>query len=246
MKKYIQYLLSDIEVLIEQAPPPLFERNLHDDIEEKQFGIPFKHIKVAELIGLKTEIFPPEHFLSDIQVIILVEAINDLWIAWRLHSYIPHNVPFRTSYTAMVEAMDTTVAYDLSDGAEVNICGILAGEPCKFDGCGDNCFCNKDVKTQNQELLLWEEYMRSQGLDPDIDITPEEEALFEANMKDRRMAKDIENSPFFHSLFSEEEQISILETFEMIDDLIAEMLDDSETEFPFDDDELDNPELPLF
>ena len=243
MKKYIQYLLADIEDLIEQAPTPLHRNELHDDPEDTYLDIPLRYVKISDLIGLKTEVFPPEHFLCDLHVIQLMEAINDLWSAWQLEWYVPPNVPLRSEYTTLVKQIEgNPISYHPEEGGEVVLCNILSSQPCTFESLNGQCFCKKLEEERRQEVLLWEEYIRSQGLDPDQEITSEEEALFEADMKHRRNVK--EKFPF-EIEFSEEDQKELLKALEIIDGILShfdkpldefDILEDDEQEdieFPF-------------
>lgn len=240
MKKYIQYLLSDIEVLTEQAPPLLRRNTLHDDPEEEYLDIPLRYVKISELIGLKAEVFPPEHFLCDLYVIQLVEALNDLWNAWGLDWKMPPQTPFRTEYMTMVKSFDgLPIGYHPEDGGQVIFCHPNSNKPCHFKGINGTCFCEEQQKDQTHEYSLWEDYLRSQGLDPDQEITPEEEALFEAEMKHRRKSKETGLDKIMKLEFFEDDQEKLIEALEILDNILAhfdgpsdefDLLDDDDQE----------------
>ena len=237
MKKYLRYLLDDIDALIAEAPTPSDVARFVDDEEESSIYAA-RYIKIADLIGIKSEVFPPEHLLSDNQVIALVEAINDLWSAWLLHWNIPPGLPVRKHYSILVEEMEKTpIFYHPEEGGDVHICHLSLGKACPIGSNESDCYCHNVEESMQHEFDLWEEYLRSQGLDPDLEITPEEEALFEEDMRHRREQKDqysedytVHNTDPDYQLMleaelTEEEQKEFLYALEMADELLGIILE---------------------
>ena len=237
MEKYFQYLLTDIEALAEQAPMLAESRWVADGDEESFSDIPLRHVKICDLIGLSKEVFPPEHLLTDNQVIELVEAIDDLWAAWGLHWEMPANLPVRNHYTTFVTEMDgDEIAYHPEEGGEVHICQYSKGKCCPFMPDESFCHCRDNESSAKHDIALWEEYVYSLGLDPYRDMTVEEEARFEEEMRRRRALKelhgeDILNSDSDYRLMleaelTEEEQNEFLFALEIADELLGLILDD--------------------
>ncbi|MEO1260074.1 MAG: hypothetical protein AAFZ15_14870 [Bacteroidota bacterium] len=259
MKKYLRYLLQDIDALIAEAPTPTEMVGFFGDEEEEVSTYPTRYVKIADLIGIKSEVFPPEHLLTDNQVITLIEAISDLWSAWLLHWNMPSRLPARKQYTIMVEEMEKApVSYHPEDGGDVHICHLTMGKGCPFGEDDSECQCLNMRESMQHEFDLWEEYLRSQGLDPDIEITPEEEALFEEDMRHRREQKELFADDFiFHNTdpdyqlmleaeLTEEEQKEFLYALEMADELLGIILDnlsdyDSDAVSDEEEDEIDFP-----
>ena len=257
MKKYLQYLLSDIEQLIEQAPCLPLVEGLDDD-DPDYLALTARPVKIGELIGLSAGVFPPEERLTDLEVIELVEAIGDLWSAWHLHWEMPPDLPVRRQYTAMVAEMDgDPVFYHPEEGGEVYICHLAGGKTCPFHPDEEQCYCKKLEDSAQLEFDLWAEYMRSQGLDPYREITPEEEARFMKDMEERRKKKErlgqeyLETDPEYRLMLeaelTEEEQIEFLFALEMADKLLGGLLDDldlPDTEI-YPEDEEEDSETPF-
>lgn len=236
MKKYIRYLLGDIDALIEQAPAIPVENWLSPDPVDAYQELPLRYVKISQLIGLSTEVFPPEHLLSEGQVIELVEAITDLWTAWLLHWSWPPNLPVRLQYTAFVNEFDgKPIAYHPEEGGDVHICQFSAGKPCPFGETKSTaCYCQNADQGMEHEFELWEEYLRSQGLDPDQEITDDEEARFEEEMKHRRTSPNNNTEDLYcldqdlgvSAELSEKEQQDFLFALEMADEMLSKLLDD--------------------
>ena len=236
MERYLQYLHADIEALIEQAPlsqekrwpPPYFEE---DDMPD----IPLRMVKICDLIGLPAEAFPPENRLTDLQVIELVESIDDLWTSWLLHWEIPFNLPLRKQYTALVKEFNgAPIAYHPEDGGEIHICQFHQGKECPFQPNDSHCNCREMEESAKHDIALWEEYVHSQGLDPYREMTEEEEALFEKEMRQRDLKKrfgdnwwlqDADMEIVFGAEMDEEEQLKFLHALEVADELLSMILD---------------------
>ncbi len=254
MQKYLQYLLSDIEALIEQAPVPAASGwNDGFSDEDESLDIPLRLVKISDLIGLPPEAFPPENRLTNLQVIELVEAIDDLWSAWLLHWEMPFNLPARQQYTAFLREMQgEPIYYHPEEGGDVHICQYTEGKPCPFLPDGSTCQCREMDETTKHDIALWEEYVRSQGLDPYHDMTPEEEALFEEEMRLRDLKKKygedwrkFEKDPelLFEEEMDEEEQEEFLYALEVADELlgmILENLSESDADISQEEEEEEN------
>ena len=237
MDKYFKYLLADLEALFEQAPLLVGDGDIPFNDEEEWGDMPLKHVKICDLIGYPVEAFPPEHLLTDLQIIELVETIGDLWSAWGLQWEMPVNLPVRNQYTAFVkEFSGDAVAYHPELGGTVHICQFQAGKCCPFLPDDSFCSCREIEECTNQDIELWEEYVYSLGLDPYREMTAEEEARFEEDMRRRRAMKEIHREDYLksdpdynlmlESELTEEEQKEFLFALEMVDELIGQILDD--------------------
>jgi len=249
MEKYLQYLLNDLEALIGQAPMPASENWC---LEEEDDMIPSKWIKIADLIDLPAEAFPPARFLTDLQLIELVEYIGDLWSAWDLHWEMPAGLSAPKQYAAFVREMEgASIFYHPAHGADVHICQYEEGKACPFQPENGHCQCREAEESTKHDIELWEEYIDSQGLDPYREMTKEEESLFEEDMRQRELKKhrpedrganiyDWHN--MFNSDLSEEEMEEFLHAIKVQDELLDAILGDffdPETDLPTDDEDDD-------
>ncbi len=253
MERYLQYLHADIDALIDQAPmlpengwSPVFSE------EDDRPDIPLRMVKICDLIGLPSEAFPPESMLTDLQVIELVEAIDDLWSSWLLHWEMPLNLPIRKQYTALVKEMNgASIGYHPEEGGEVHICQYREGKTCPFQPNDTYCHCRELEDSIKHDIALWEEYVHSQGLDPYREMTEEEEALFEKEMRERDLKKrngddwweqETDMELAFGAEMDEEEQLKFLFALEVADELLSLILDnlsDADSDAILDDEEED-------
>lgn len=254
MERYLQYLLTDIEALIEQAPVPAESSWNNGFAEEEELSdIPLRSTKICDLIGLPAEAFPPENKLTDLQVIELVEAFDDLWSAWLLHWEMPSNLPVRKQYEAFRREMNgAAIFYHPEDGGDVHICQFEEGKSCPFGSESTTCHCREMDESSKHDIALWEEYVHSQGLDPYREMTAEEEALFEEEMRHRDLKKrygddwqkfDMEQELIFDQDMDEEEQEEFLYALEVADELlglILENLAESDSDILQEDEEEEN------
>ena len=190
MEKYLLYLHGDIEALTEQAPAVPDCGHLRGFPEDDFDTSGTKYLKLSELFDLPAEAFPPEKLLTLQQVTDLVIAIEELWSVWNLFWEIPFDLPERKHYTALVNEMNRgLIAYHHERGGEVKICDLAIGKPCPFQPDDSYCYCREIVESAEHDIALWEEYVRSQGLDPYREMTPEEEEAFDEEMRQRDLKK---------------------------------------------------------
>lgn len=251
MKKYLQYLLNDIEVLIEQVPVLTEECLPFGGSEEDEGDIYFsKWIKIAELTNLPAIAFPPAHLLTDLQIIELIEAISDLWSAWQLHWEMPADLSAKKQYAAFVKEMEgDPVLYHPLQGGDVLICNLEEGKPCPFQPGENRCHCRESEECTKHDIELWEEYVYAQGLDPYREITKEEEALFDEEMRQRELKKknidygkkgDIDLTFFYDTEMNADETDDFMHALEINDELlnlIWENLLDPESDLQVEDED---------
>ena len=189
MVKYLQHLLSDIELSKEQAPPRSCLPDFNDDEDGESFDAT-KLVKLDDLLGIPAQSFPPDKLLSDEQVQQLLEAIHSLWKSWQLWFDLPNKLMERQQYNALLHAMQhEQVAWHFNLGGEVKICRFEEGTYCPFGQKGGYCYCKEIDEAANHDIALWEEHVRSQGLDPYRELTQEEEQAFEEEMRVRNLRK---------------------------------------------------------
>ena len=192
MKRYLQQLQSDIELAIRQAPPPPengWFPSYQDEESEEEFSA-VRPVKLCELFQIQPEAFPPEKLLSDVQLLDLLTAITNLWKAWNLFWEMPLYLSDRRKYTAMVREMSgEPILWDTEKGGEVTICRYEEGSHCPFGPEDSYCFCRYIDESARHDIALWEEHVRSQGIDPYRELTPEEEAAFEQEIMIRELQR---------------------------------------------------------
>lgn len=190
MKKYLQQLHADIEFAIRQAPPmpengwmPRFGE------EEDESGFSFNRpVKLSDLFQINPVAFPPENLLSDEQVKNLLNALNRLWKSWKLFWEMPLYLPERKKYTAMVREMKgEPVKWDPENGGEVTICRFEESSYCPFTPDDSYCFCRYIDESVRHDIAIWEEHVRSKGIDPGRKLSAEEEATHERELMIREL-----------------------------------------------------------
>lgn len=192
MKNYLRYLHADIEDAIDRAPSLLTREGVPEfsDEEEDADALSYRFVTIAALTGLPAEAFPPENLLDDEQVKALLEAIAKLWEAWNLDWTMPMYLPVRKQYAAMIRQVgDELIAYDITRGGKVLICDYEGGKICPFLPEDKYCFCKDLEDSTKHDIAIWEEHVRSQGIDPYRELSSEEEEAFEREMRQRYLRK---------------------------------------------------------
>ncbi|GEM_PF-5346640 len=191
MVKYLFQLLEDIEQsieLAEQLPTSDWFPDFEDDDEERFSAT--SAIKIGDIYDIPAEAFPPERMLTDVQVIQLLDGIQRLWSSWRLWWDLPRQLSDRQQYSAMCHAMQhERVTWSIDKGGDVSICQFEADSYCPFGKEGGYCYCKELDDSVKHDIALWEEHVRSQGLDPYRELSEEEGAAFEEEMRVRNLRK---------------------------------------------------------
>ncbi len=191
MEKYLYFLHADIEASIREARPNAglaLLLSFPDEEDEDDFGA-FRFVTIPELTGIPSEAFPPGNLLTDAQVSSLTQAIERLWKAWVLSWEMPLKLALRKQYSAFVREMkNASFAYHPDRGGRVEICDYEGGKACPFQP-DSYCFCKSVEEDVRQDIAIWEEHVRSQGIDPYRELSSEEERAFEEEMRLRDLRK---------------------------------------------------------
>ncbi len=192
MVKYLHHLLTDIEHSIELASQ-LPARDWFPDDEENEEETNLAAVKLkklSDIYDLPYEAFPPEKLLTDSQVILLTDSIHRLWSSWRLWWDLPKQLTDRQHYSALLHAMQhQEVPWSPIKGADVAICQFEKGDFCPFGENAGYCHCKVLDDSVRLDLAIWEEHVRSQGIDPYRELSEEEGSAFEENMRQKNLRK---------------------------------------------------------
>ncbi len=193
MKKYLCYLLEDMEAAISAAPPlsELSWMPFFPEQEDEDGDIPLTRlVKLSDLISFPAISFPPHHLLSDDDIFVLLEAFERLWGAWNVGWKFPCRLSERGKYAAYVREMDAEpIRFHAEFGGDVHVCDFDNGKCCPFQPDSDYCFCKEVDEIVKNDIAQWEAHVREQGLDPYRKLTPEEERALEDDMLRHRMKK---------------------------------------------------------
>lgn len=212
MERYLRYLYSDIESSIEQSLVPTDWPDLFEDDGEDDLNTGYtKTLLLPDILGIPAAAFPPDHLLTDEQLAVLMPLLTRLWHTWLLWWEMPLVLPLRKQYAAMLREMESgePIVWHPHTGGLVKICDYEADKPCPFGG--GLCECTLLDASAQYDLAIWEEHVRSQGIDPYRELSPEEEAAFDEEMQARNLRKclgdDWDDFDFNSSL--EEETLEI-------------------------------------
>jgi hypothetical protein len=190
MERYLQQLRLDVRQAIMLAPSPMeaeFMVNLEDD--EPIYEPACLKVSLPILLGIHAEAFPPGAFLTERQMESLVIDITSLWNAYRLSWDMPPNLSVAQQYSALLRAMkEEAISWHSTIGGVVKICQYETGSFCPY-GSGGNCYCKMANEAAQRDLELWEEHVRSQGIDPYEELSQEAGAAFQAESKRRAILR---------------------------------------------------------
>lgn len=191
MDKYLQYLLEDIESSRSLAGAVLQE-NRQANLTEPNgyyFGAT-KRLPLEQLLGIPANAFPPVHLLKPIAISKLLNSLLQLLHSWQLRWQMPPNLTEHQLYMALVHTMSVeSLEWTPQTGGEINICKYEERSFCPYGENANYCHCREMAAAAKHEYALWEEHVRSQGIDPYRELTPEEGAAFLEGIRKRQQRK---------------------------------------------------------
>ncbi len=191
MVRYLHYLITDIQMSIEMAPKPLDADKLMgiDEEEVTEYRLANNNYQLPDLFGIVAEAFPPSSFLNEVQLDTLLINLEALWSAWLLRWDLPPNLSKFQQYEALRHAiLHEKIAWHYELGGTVKICQHESDIYCPF-GNGGHCHCKAMNEAARQDIEIWEEHVRSQGIDPYEELSEEAGAAFEAENRKRDLMK---------------------------------------------------------
>jgi hypothetical protein len=154
MQRYINQVLSDLEVATSNAPEVSafrFVPRFMDDDDENEPIIQTKYTRLCDLFGIGADIFPPVERLTRSQVTALLTAFEKLWTAWNISWASPLTLTARRVYTVMVEKMNTGfINYNFESGVKIDFCEDRKLGKCPFADIGE-CHCKVLDEIEKQE-----------------------------------------------------------------------------------------------
>ncbi len=192
MTRYIQQLLADIEEAISSASQ-LPEQEWYPPFDEEEDELQMtalQAVKLEHIYKIPAVAFPPEHLLDEAQIIEILDGLQRLLSSWRVYWELPNELSSRQSYRALHHAIHhETVTWDAALGGQLKICRFEDGGFCPFGQNGGYCYCKELDASVKHDIAIWEEHVRSQGLDPYRELSEEETAAFEEEMRIRNERK---------------------------------------------------------
>lgn len=114
MKKYISYLLKDIQAAT--RPVDYFEKaspQINNEVEKKINEIEnwinqarSKENSFSDYCGLKREIFPPMEKLEKSELIRICRAFEQLLKSWNAELHLPNDIPLKLRYKLTISTLD--------------------------------------------------------------------------------------------------------------------------------------------
>lgn len=109
MQRYVDQLIDELRVLQERKPPSVDRRlldpdmmDLPDHLQDVETYLRSESQGFPDLFGLPAEAFPPQHRLTTGQMQSIVNAIEELWMAWGIHAYIRREAPAEVIYRVLI------------------------------------------------------------------------------------------------------------------------------------------------
>jgi len=142
MKKYLKYLLSDIETAKKNRPPTAQLSNNVPEIykgAEEYLNSPLQNM--SEWFGLDVRAFPPADRWSEENLTSIVDAMSQLWQVYNYDAAFPEGVGMKLKYQLFVKVLSEPVPWvstgvvtiDFCD-SDVNLCAL-----------GEFCVCREMV-----------------------------------------------------------------------------------------------------
>ncbi|MCB0567450.1 MAG: hypothetical protein KDD01_24040 [Phaeodactylibacter sp.] len=217
MKKYLNYLLTDIAAAAANVPVFTFE-----DSDEGPSFIPLDEEEkmarreiLGEWIGLRQELFPPSNRLNDEQMAHLLDAMSQCLDVYNFIPHFPAGLPVGKRYDVLVAQLGKEVPILMHNAWQIDFCEY---EPrsCPF---GD-AFC---------QCKVYEQWLTHLDEDGNLDEETMENRVDRPRLPDFLFDSDEED-------FDDEEDFFFEEDDEYYDD-------EDEDEYDYDEDDEDNDGL---
>ncbi len=142
LSEYLPVLLEELSNAKARVPdrPPMLYDNYGPDLSHLAELDRSPYRTLSEWFGVPREAFPPVDRLSDTDVQQVVDAILDLWEAFRFFPVLPKDLPIRPTYTALVGAWDHEMQYISAGTHYIEFCSYEPKEcpfPSSFCMCKD-------------------------------------------------------------------------------------------------------------
>ncbi len=146
MKKYIQFLLQDLENAKSIIPPKPNYKLLYPDHPAFQFGLDYivewemsPEIPMENLFEINVDQFPKSELLTTEQLEQVIEAIIELWEAHRIDANMPESIPPEIMYNVIINQWSEPFAYVQEGFMSLDFCNYRHGQ-CPFGN--EYCDCN--------------------------------------------------------------------------------------------------------
>ena len=175
MQRYLQQLLTDIEVATINVSLPFIEKelSLHDWISASEEGVKAPVRNLCEWTGITQEMLPPATMLKANEVKKLLEALKKMLEAYNCHFVLQTEVPEQLQYEAIRQNINQDVKVREWHMGFFEMCE--SGTQSKTCALGEYCQC-----------AFYEELFSGQI---DEQLTPEEERARELEIEVRHIRK---------------------------------------------------------
>lgn len=191
MIRYLNHLHSDIQHSIEMSKILSVPGANSGHLDSDELSRPFDNqlVGLGQVLGISADSFPPASFLDDAQTAALLLDIEMLWRSWKLTWDLPLGLSPKQQYTALLHAMQQAfIVWHPQLGGHVKVCQYETGGFCPHGERG-YCHCREVNEAAKHDIEIWEEHVRSQGIDPYSELSAEAEAAFEAENRKRDLRK---------------------------------------------------------
>ncbi len=147
MKKYLKYLLADIESAKRNRPPASKHKEDVSEIfrgPEEYMNSPLQNM--CEWFGLDARAFPPAERWNDAEMLVITDAMTELWSVYNYEAVFPEGVGTQLKYELFVKVLTEPVPW-------VNF-GLITIDFCDSDvsscALGEFCVCREVVEMMDE------------------------------------------------------------------------------------------------
>lgn len=230
MKKYLKYLLADIESAKKNKPST--PKQLEDSSEmfrgpEEYMNSPLKNM--CDWFGLDARAFPPAERWNEEEILIVVNAMTELWDVYNYEPAFPEGVDTKLKYKLFVKVLTESVPWLSSGLITIDFCDSDVNS-CALE---EFCICREIVDFVD-ELPHKDEIIIAQPTRK-VDISASMQRYYEQLLSDLNVA--LQNLPGhddfdFEDDFEEEETYAQFENIEQETKPLAEWLNVPQAVFP--------------
>ncbi|MBX9785589.1 MAG: hypothetical protein K2X48_20085 [Chitinophagaceae bacterium] len=162
MEKWVNHLVEDRKNA-HRIPPVKDEKNSNEpQFIEEHFAEVERWLEsepqftFAQHCGINPDYFPPQHMITDEQLLLLYKSFEALLFSWNLHVDIPESFPKREAYPLIITALNRKVDIEDDGFTTIEFCQYSVKD-CLFKEhctCKDIPFDEMETGTSNDEILF--------------------------------------------------------------------------------------------
>lgn len=193
MKKYLKYLLADIEIAKKNRPPtPILSKDIPEVFRGPEEYLESPLQNMSDWFGLDARAFPPAKRWNEEELTIIIDAMTKLWYVYNYDAAFPEGVGTKLKYELFVKVLTEPVPWVSTGNITIDFCES------DVDSCvlGEFCVCREMVDIMDDlphkdEIIIAEPSRK-------VDVSASMQRYYEQLLSDLNVAlKSLPDDDYF-------------------------------------------------